>query len=426
MSDVKQAHSELVQGMPGLTSANLARAIFKADVPEQFVRTLPAQSLFMAVRHNGLGSSTDLIEIATVEQCRVMLDFDLWERDRFNEDNFWEWIALSDEDNELSILQKVLKTLDLKLVSLMLARYVDVVVFEEPTEMPPAPGYHTPDKGHTWLGINADSDKHFLLARLLAMIFETSAELFYQLVSVQSVATQSMLEEDSYAERCKRLAAEGVPEPDRAVKINSPLDPAQIMRDLEGGAQRDIVENISAVEPLVYDAGIVQPLASLVTQIKPLEDLEGELTLIMNAAITHWAVEYYEHDEISKLVARVKGAINIGLETAMEISGLPALESYNRCGLQKLYRLGLHKLMQLRKLALGVPDDLIAAVGESSPAFSVMAGARLRFPEMPLFLKHDGSVDEEALPLHGGFKSIDNLRQLAVVEGILKRDFAKK
>ena len=150
--------------------------------------------------------------MASLEQCRLLSDFDLWNGDSLNEAALWEWLALTDEVESLELLQKLVKFVDLKLFAILFGKYIEVKIFDDPTEQPPGEGFHTPDRGATWIGIKTeDPDKHFLLARLLALIFESSAELFYQLISIVTVATASMLEEESYQERMKRLAAEGNP-----------------------------------------------------------------------------------------------------------------------------------------------------------------------------------------------------------------------
>jgi hypothetical protein len=182
----------------------------------------------MVVKSTGLQSSSDIIMMASMEQCRLLTDFDLWTGDTLHEEALWEWLALTDETESLELLQRFIKIVDLKLLAVLIEKYVEVKVFEEPTDQPPGAGFHTPDKGHTWIGIaTEDADKHFLLARLLALIFESSAELFYQLISIVSVATTSMLEEESYQERQKRLAAEGVPEPEVDAAVHAPYSLAE-------------------------------------------------------------------------------------------------------------------------------------------------------------------------------------------------------
>jgi Family of unknown function (DUF6178) len=123
----------------GFNSRNLIKAIFDSESPEQIVRTIPAQSLYVAMRAQGFESSADLLEIATLEQCKTFLDLDCWSRDSFREDHFWEWLAITDATDSLALLQKILKVVDLKLVALMIARYIDVQAFEEPADAPPGP-----------------------------------------------------------------------------------------------------------------------------------------------------------------------------------------------------------------------------------------------------------------------------------------------
>ncbi|RIL07510.1 MAG: hypothetical protein DCC75_09955 [Proteobacteria bacterium] len=338
----------------GFTSKALAKAIFQAEVPEEFIRQLPPQSMLMVIKHNGLASSSDLVELATLEQCRLLIDFDCWRGDLFSEEAFWEWLSLSDDENGLRILQKIVKCIDLKLVSLLIARYVEVKTFENPTDTPPAPGFYTPDKGHSWILIKLeDPTKHFLLARMLALIFETNADLYYQLLSAPLVATESVLEEDSFQERNKRLSAEGVPDPEWAAAINQPLQIAQIKRALEESPKRPVIENISAVHPLIYDSSLDSPLGQLFGEQNRREVLESELTLLMNAAIVRFKIDFYDAAAVRLLSQKVKGALNIGLEIiTAETKCREAQSAYEALGLQKIYALGLGRLLSLRKQAL--------------------------------------------------------------------------
>jgi len=245
----------VVAPVRGHTCRELYKAIFESDVPEQMVRQLPAQSLYMVVKEIGLATACDLLSLASLEQIRLLSDLDLWHGDVLDEERMWEWLSLADEGDSLEILQKVLKCIDLKLVSILISKYVEVQVFEESTDNPPSPGFYTPDKGFTWIGIKIENeDQHFLLARLLALIYETSTELFYQLLSVPSVATVSMLEEEGFTERTKRLAAEGVPEPEVAATIHAPYSLQEAVNDVTREQPHVVVEDVRAVEPMLYEA----------------------------------------------------------------------------------------------------------------------------------------------------------------------------
>lgn len=404
-----------------LGASQLARTIFKAELPEQFIRTLPAQSLLLTIRHNGLGSSADLIRIATIEQCRLLIDFDCWEGDRFHEDNFWEWLSLTDAEDSLEILQKLTKCFDLKLVSLLIARYVQVVTMEEPTEAPPAPGFYTPDNGSTWLSLEIeDSHKHFLLARLLALIFETNAELFYQLIAVTGVGTPSQLEEEAFQDKTKRLAGEGIPDAETAAHINSPLPQPQLKLLLVQHPGHDVVPDIQVVTPLVYEPTSIEPLASMVRDLQGSEDFMAELTLLMNAAIVFWHVDFSSYDQVQKLAAKVRGALNIGLERALESRsyGSDQLRGiYDAIGLKNLYRAGLAPLFDLRSKARRFKEN------GSMPAELqlILEGARELFPSMPANFTSEGIFKAEEGILKAEKKPFENLREIDAVLRCLER-----
>lgn len=418
---MSSTESQAVTHFRGHTCRDLYKAIFDADAPEQVVRQLPAQSLYMVVKSTGLQSSSDIILMASFEQCRLLTDFDLWIGDTVNEEALWEWLALTDETESLELLQKFVKVVDLKLLAILIERYVEVKVFEEPTEQPPAKGFHTPDKGYTWLGIKTeDADKHFLLARLLALIFESSAELFYQLISIMSVATNSMLEEESFLERQKRLAAEGVPEPEIAASLHVPYSVAEAKADIQGKRERGHIDDIRSIEPLIYEARVTKLFAELVREVQDRDALEMEFTYLMNAAVVRWGIDFSNQESVLDLAERMKGAVNLALEKLTAGTGFTLKEIYAALGLGKLYRLGLTSLMALRTKARKIPLEGVGTLKDSQPAlFGALAGAREAFPVMPMYLNDDGSLEQEHGVLPAGHRPFTTLKSVETVNGLL-------
>ncbi len=407
----------------GYTCRELYKAIFEADAPEQVVRQLPAQTLFMVVKQRGLESSADLISMASLEQCRMLTDFDLWHGDTLNEEVLWQWLALTDETDSLELLQKAVKFIDLKLIAILLSKYVQVEVFDEPTEQPPGPGFHTPDKGFTWIGIGTENQEHhFLLARLLALIFETNTELFYQLLATPTVATMTVLEEESYQDRTKRLAAEGVPEPEVAVTVHAPYSFAEALRDLHEQNTVQAIEDVRAVEPLIYEARSTRLFAELMRRVSDHEAVEMEFTYIMNAAIVRFGVDFSDQEQVLALCEKVKGAINVGIEKLVKESSRSVLDVYQGLGLGKLFRLGLTDITSLRTSARKIPLEVAEAFKDSDKVlFSVLACAREAFPGMPVFLEDDGSVVEKDGSLESGERSIQSVQAIATVRAKLEQ-----
>ena len=405
----------------GHTCSDLYKAIFEADAPEQVVRQLPVQSLFMIIKQRGIESSTDLLLMASLEQCKLISDFDLWHADALNEEVLWGWLALTDDTDSLELLQKLVKFIDLKLLAVLIGKYAEVQVFDEPSEQPPGPGFHTPDNGSTWVGIKTENpDHHFLLARLLALIFESNAELFYQLIAIPSVATISMLEEEAYIERTKRLAAEGIPEPEVAASIHAPYSVLEARSVLKAGKRSQVIEDIRSIEPMIYEARATRLFAELLRRVEDHESIEMEFTYIMNGAIVRWGVDFTNHELVLELAEQVKGAINIGLERMEKGCEISVLQAFERLGLGKLYRLGLTELMALRTKARKMPLDGVGDLQESDPVlFSVLACAREAFPVMPIFLANDGSVQQEGGILESGHRPIDTAQDSETVVRLL-------
>lgn len=390
---------------------NLARAIFQSEHPEQFIKTVPAQSLYLTIKQAGLSSSIDLIEIASIEQCRLLLDFDCWHRDTFNEEAFWEWLGLTDAGDSLEVLQKIFKSVDLKLIALMIARHVEVHVLEHSTDTPPGPQFHTTDNGITWLHITVeDPHKHFLLGRLLALLFETNSDLFYQILLIPQRATPSELEEESFQEKCKRLAGEGVPEQPYAAQIHAPIQAFELRQQLASNSRRAAVEGVPVIEPLIASRPGIEPLSSLARENALNEEFESELSLVMNAAIIFFNVDFSETGHVMQLAEQVRGAINIGLQSAQTVSGLGAPEIYSSVGLQGLYRHGLSHLFPLRKMAKArlAKEEPIS---DSKMTLIVEAAARY-FPEIPVWFTKDQEPVTDPNSLEPEYTAIEHIAQV--------------
>ncbi len=406
----------------GYTCRDLYRAIFDSEAPEHAVRQLPAQTLFMLIRNNGVAGSADLISMASLEQCRLLSDFDLWHKDSLNEESLWEWLSLTDETGSLELLQKVVKFIDLKVLGVVLGKYTEVRIFDEPTDLPPGPGFHTPDKGFTWVGIQTESaDHHFLLARLLALIFETNPELYYQLLSIPSVASVSMLEEESYTERTRRLAGEGVPEPEDAAQVHALYPMAEAKSDLEKGVKRGAIEDIRGIEPLIYESRATRSIAELLRQVRDHEAIEMEFTFLMNAAVVRFGVDFCEQDQVLILADKVKGAINLGIEKIVREKPISIKDLFEIFGLGKLYRVGLTELMSVRSAARKIPAEQIELIKDDPVLFSTLACAREAFPEMPMFLSDDGSVESDRGSLESGQRAIETLAATATIRAMIEK-----
>jgi hypothetical protein len=379
----------------GLSARKLSKLIFDADLPEHIVRELPAQTLHLVTRHIGLEGAAELLEMASSEQRKLLIDFDIWKKDRLDEDRFFEWLGVTDATDSLELLQKIAKEFDLKILGIMIGRYCEVRMLEERSESPPEEGFYTPDKGGCWLRVHHPEErKSFLFSRLLALIFESNAAIFYNLIAVPSIVTESVLEEESLNERNKRLWAEGVPDLEFAFTMHAALTEGELKALLAEHTEPVTIDSSHSVAPLIHDSEALQPLDELAATIGHRDDFESELSLIMNCAIVRWGVDFTDQAEIAKLIRSVKCTINLGLEVAVRVSGKSALDVYLLRGLQPLYRAGLGQLRRVSRQASIVARSAGASLHEDASLGFAVESFRSPFPNMPNSFQSDGTIEK--------------------------------
>ncbi|NDC38269.1 MAG: hypothetical protein EBZ48_09485, partial [Proteobacteria bacterium] len=288
------------------------------------------------------------------------------------------------------------------------------------SDQPPREGFYTPDNGLTWIHLKIpDSSRHFLLARFLALIFETSAELFYQILAIPGVATESGLEEEAYQDRTRRLAGEGIPDPEQAAELLAGLPPVLVIQELRAAPKRKPVEGIRAVEPLVYDTPSDAVLQELLDGVG--ESLEEELTLVTNAAIVHFRIDYADRESLVTLMSQIKGAIVIGLEAAKRaVPEISTVSAYRALGLARLFGLGFYQLADLKKIARKFPVEDIREMDEREALFAIIAGLREQFPKMPCFVLEDGSLETVDGKLTPGFKAIQSMQEVTMLATLIR------
>lgn len=402
----KEIAERPVKGTPSIRS--LVQAIFDSENPEHLAKSLPAQTLYSCIRSQGFESSTDLISIASNEQMKAFLDFDLWQGDTFLEENLIEWLSLDDDEGGLVLLQKVLKSLDLKLLAILICRWVNVLTYDQPNESPPGPGYYTPDMGYTWISVDqSDQKRHFVLSRFLALLFETSAETFYQVLSIPSVSTSTLLEEDSYNEKTSRLSAEGVPDKNWSAELIRGISFEKLSANKNTPTTFDIQGNTGLISETRRG---LQPLTSLWDKAKSIENLDSEMTLLLNAAIVRYNIPFFEIDQVKNIGSFVAGCINIGLERAIQSKKFDAMQAYENFQLTGLFQVGMFEVLEISKKCKKMSRDPVDSIEQA-----IIDSLLMNPPMMPLFFSPDGSYVEEYGHLPSGIKPIEKLKEVSAL-----------
>lgn len=400
--------------------SSLSRAIFQADVPEALLNELPAQTLYQVVCYNGLESSVELIESAGLEQIRLLLDFDLWNQDGLDEEKLWSWIELTSEEDELLILQKIVSSLDLKIVALLINRYLEIRQNEEATDTPPGPLFYTPDKGLTWIRVLCDQQRqHFLMSKLLAFLFESNPDLFYQLLSTKVMTTPAVLEEEALNDRNKRLSSEGLPNIEFAAEVSAFLSVAEALEIIAKHNQPTVNHDIVIVEALARLSDGIEPLSSALAEQKNIEEILSELTLIVNSSFVRFGVKFSDNEQQMFMASQAQGALNIGLDLLSRKSALNPAQIIAKVGLQIPFRVGLTQLLDLSKWARRYEKKMLGEGIEIAEPTKALLNLVMRpFPCIPATLsqlKNDYAIDgENSLDVRAEpfrfFQEVENLK----------------
>jgi len=357
--------------------------------------------------------------MASREQMQLMLDFDLWSFDTFEESQVWQWLELADTSEDLTILQKTLHSLDPKLIALLISRHLEVIIMEEATEQPPADGFHTPDKGSTWMRSTLeDQHQDFLFKRLLAIVFETSPELFYQLIGIPAVSTPTVIEEEAYQEKNKRLLAEGFPDHDWAAELNAALAISMAVQAIESENLVPAIGDLHTVPAFSHGHSIPQPLKGFLDEVGDSEDVQQELTLLCNAALIHFRVPTWEQTQVAMIIEQVRGALNIGLLLLAAATQASFQELLDSLRMRGIYQVGLSRLYPLRNKARKISDEQCE---HEPPLLALISGLRQKLPMLPAYIDSSGLVQETEGKLEQGYRPIETVCDLETAERLVSQ-----
>ena len=388
---------DIIESLPG--GRRLMKAIASGDISVQELRSLPAQHLYMAIQALGLESVPEILLDISPEQYQILLDFELWSRDSFQEEQFFEWLLAIDEEDSFDPIEKLLVSMDIELLSLLISRRVETVAFEEATEESPGPGWYTPDKGNTWVLIKIEEPRrHRAFGKLLAYLFQRSAETYYQLVLSAGAATPIEIEEQCYQTQRRRLSDQGIPDHESGWQIHVPLAESVAIKRLEAGLAA-AGKTIESSGELSITSGVgLQPFETFIGSLAAADQVQAEIAQLLNAAIVFFGIDFSDERGMERVAAQVRGAVNIGIERALELSSAPYDVLYESLQIKGLYQLGIGLLYGLRTQARRVSLKDVS----DSRLERVCELAKEPLPRCPLFLMFEEekySEDVSASPI---------------------------
>src|SRR5262245_52928362 len=109
-------------GLQSLPAKKRMEALLDASNAEAAVQSTPIQLLYQTIAEVGLADATELVQLASPDQFRTLVDLGGWDRDRLNPLETLTWLRAARGDEPEAFFQK-LRAVDLEVVELLLRAF---------------------------------------------------------------------------------------------------------------------------------------------------------------------------------------------------------------------------------------------------------------------------------------------------------------
>ncbi|MCW5891094.1 MAG: hypothetical protein KIT14_11160 [bacterium] len=296
--------------------ALLGDASAAAIVPQ-----LGVEELYYLVRSVGPEDALDLLRLATPEQIRGCLDFDVWDRDRVRPARALAWLHVLDELDPVRLAAAV-RGLDDELVALTIARYAvvhDRTLDEAPDPHLRHPVWPSPDGTFLVELVTSHAEAARTLERVLERLYKGDPDLARRVLQDAKWGVDAEMEEDAFRWRSGRMADLGFVDYHQALEVYRWIDPSRVR--VEGAPPAaEAVESgepealpLPLGEPLGEDSFLGRVLAGI-DDPKLLGPLAQMLVALVNRVLAADRVDPADVETVRAVAARARDTLSLGLE----------------------------------------------------------------------------------------------------------------
>jgi len=213
LAELDEARAQLAHS----TGKRRLDVLFDARDPGALIRALPPDELYFTVREVGLSDAVELVQLASAEQFKVILDLDAWRQGRFEPRRALPWLraaragALSDP-RAAARWERKRKALDPEVLYLLLRDVLIVHDLEDDDdpELTTDRFMRSPE-GKFIVEFNVEGAEYSAVRGLIDDLYAENAFLAVRLLSTLRWELPSELEETALRWRTGRLADLGYP-----------------------------------------------------------------------------------------------------------------------------------------------------------------------------------------------------------------------
>lgn len=378
----------------------------ESQEPETLIRSLPAQDLYLAFQEIGLSEVASLVQMATPEQFRLFVDFDVWDGYELSAEKVLLWLRLARGEAEDDYQEK-LAGLDVEVLELLLRGIVRIFDLEEEGE----PGDEVEGtiertvEGRFVLVYPSEGAEYAAARRLINDLYAQDPFLAGRILYAVRWELESELTETALRWRNARLADLGFPSPEEAASLYAKVDlgaplpkPAAPPEELPGFF-------LTSLE----SGSLLDRALGLLTEDSR-DSLELQLVTLLNEAMVADRIPIDDLDQVRDQARAVRATLSLGLEHLCGDDAAEASAQLRRVALKRIFQVGFTRTLELQwraqRLAGELPLQLVGAelFLPERPDGEALAALLQRRPRY-----HGGLDGPAAAPGDRAFSSLDEL-----------------
>ncbi len=391
--------------------------IFSAPDPRAFVRGLPAEDLYFAVREVGLADAADVVGLASPAQFRAFVDLDAWSHDRLDGARVLAWLRLAREGAPTPAEFRLLRLgLDLDLLVLVLKTQTSIhALEEEPDPVLTSDNWVRSAEGKYLIEITATGDDGATARQLIEDFIDENPFEATRLFEAVRWELESELEESCLRWRQGRVRDLGFPALEEALAIWRPLPDGWRPREVAPDAGR-----VSGVPALLLAGRTRALFLDRVAEELP-DEARGAfnegLVYLLNCALVADGIDPKDLDLARSSLAAARDTLSLGLELSSGGEPGRALAVLVSTPPVELFRVAVTRLLDVQREADRAARPLLfgsgAQVALDTPDAETLAG--LRRKRLRLFEGADWRPLRDRADLDRAVETIARARQAAAV-----------
>ncbi|HIJ41481.1 MAG TPA: hypothetical protein HPP90_10475, partial [Deltaproteobacteria bacterium] len=353
MPDLSEDRSVLAD-IHALSPGDALKRVLDHPDPLHMVQSLPEGDFFWLIKKIGEDDCIPILRLASEKQWQYLLDLELWEFDRLDLQQSFNWLRMLETADPYRLADWLL-TKEQDLLYLFLFNNISVEIGDEDDFIEPEDGVITID-GVFYIKV-FEEERREVIERLLSILASENSAAYQTLLSGLVGVIHSEMEEEMFRMKNVRLAEHGFLGPEEAFEIYGRLTASSLKMEGNGETVHPLVaddrSDLIPVSPLVHSVGgdLFPSVLSGIKDPRLMDSLWLEFAGLCNQIISADRIRVEVVDDLVNTSKRAAGYLNLTLENVCGTNREMALKLVKNNSLQSLFRVGFSMTLELKWMA---------------------------------------------------------------------------